>query len=153
MKSVTPINPDASLGFLINRTAYVLRVRFRAILRRHGHAVTPEECAVLLRLWQRDGQSQGVLAGSTIRERTTITRILDGLVDKGFVQRKPDLKDRRVVCAWLTPKGRQLHDHVAPLAQGLLGDAARHVSREDLECTLRTLKQVQANLLQRTPPA
>ena len=73
-------NLNHPLGFIVNRTAYVLRLRMRERLQLEGCRLTPEELAIIHHLWQEDGQTQSQLASSTIRERTTTTRILDGLV-------------------------------------------------------------------------
>lgn len=138
---------DNPLGFLVNRTAYVMRLRMREKLKRQGHGLTPEECAIIVRLWQQDGQSQNELANSTIRERTTTTRMIDGLVRKGLVQRKVHPKDRRKICAWLTPKGRQLRERFLPIALEMAAHATKGLSSKDIETTIRTLAQIQANLL------
>jgi DNA-binding MarR family transcriptional regulator len=140
-------NLNHPLGFIVNRTAYVLRLRMREKLRREGYALTPEECAILHHLWQQDGQTQKQLASSTIRERTTTTRILDGLVRKGLVERRGHPDDRRKVCAWLTRKGGQLRERLLPIALQMARHGTAGLSPKDIEVTMRTLSQIQNNLL------
>jgi len=140
-------NLNHPLGFIVNRTAYIMRMRMREKLQREGYSLTPEECAFIHHLWQEDGQTQSQLANSTIRERTTTTRILDGLVRKGLVERRGHPDDRRKVCAWLTKKGLQLRDRLLPVALQMAKHATNGLSAKDIETTMRTLSQIQNNLL------
>ena len=140
-------NLNNPLGFVVNRTAYLIRVRMRDRLKREGYSLTPEELAIIHQLWQADGQTQSQLASSTIRERTTTTRILDGLVRKGMVERRGHPDDRRKVCAWLTKKGLQLRDRLLPVALQMAKHGTAGLSAKDIETTMRTLSHIQNNLL------
>ena len=138
---------DRALGFAVNRTAYIMRGRFRAGLEEAGLDLTPEEAVILARLNLTDGLRQSVLADSTIREKSTVTRLLDNLVGKGYVRRENDRSDRRVVLAWLTDPGREAHDRAFEVAQCVLRVATKGVSKKDLDITMRTLGRVQENLI------
>ncbi len=46
-----------------------------------------------------------------------ITGLMDRVEHDGYVQRRPDPKDRRVVRAVLTPKGRELLEKLKPVYQ------------------------------------
>lgn len=140
-------NLNHPLGFIVNRTAYIIRVRMREKLKREGYALTPEELAVIHHLWQEDGQTQSQLASSTIRERTTTTRLIDGLVRKGLVERRGHPKDRRKVCTWLTKKGSQLRERMLPMALLMAKHATNGLSSREVETTMRTLGRIQANLM------
>jgi DNA-binding MarR family transcriptional regulator len=137
-----------SLGFLLNRVAYLSRQAAQDVFRAGGHPVTAEEWVLLNRLWEQDGQRPSDLADSMIRDRTTVTRLLDGMVRKGLVRRKSDPKDRRVVCAWLTAKGRGLQHELVPLALHLIQTALAGVPLADIEATRRTLLKARENLLE-----
>ncbi|MGV3755730.1 MAG: MarR family winged helix-turn-helix transcriptional regulator [Verrucomicrobiota bacterium] len=140
-------NLNHPLGFIVNRTAYLIRVRMREKLKREGHSLTPEEMAIIHHLWQQDGQTQSQLASAAIRERTTTTRLLDGLVRKGFVERRGHPDDRRKVCTWLTKKGLHLRDRLLPIAMQMAKHATDGLSPKDIETTRRTLTHIQNNLL------
>jgi DNA-binding MarR family transcriptional regulator len=120
-----------------------LQQRFRQI----GQSLTAEEWALLGQLWKQDGLSRQVLAAKTFKDQTTVTRLLDGLVTKGVIRRETDATDRRVIRIWLTDAGRQLESDLVPVARGMLQDAVRNISEADLQITLQTLRQIQANLL------
>lgn len=46
-----------------------------------------------------------------------VTRLMDHVEHDGYVQRRPDPEDRRVIRAVLTPKGRELLEKLRPVYQ------------------------------------
>ena len=82
-----------------------------------GHQVSAEEWAVLLLLWRENGQGPAAIAEQTIRDRTTVTRLLDGMEKKGWIARVPDAQDRRRFQVHLTDDGRSLETLLVPVAQ------------------------------------
>jgi DNA-binding MarR family transcriptional regulator len=137
---------DTSVGFVVNRTAYVFRQQLQEVFRANKHATTPEEFAVLRVLWKKDGRRQGELADYAFKDRTTVTRLIDGLVRKKLVERRTDDVDRRAVRTWLTRQGKSLEAKLVPIAHTVVSNALGGVSQEDIEITLRTLKAAQKNL-------
>jgi DNA-binding MarR family transcriptional regulator len=71
----------------------------------HGIGSTSEEFTLLLALWERDGRTQLELAQWTGKDKSTVTRLVDGLVGKALVVRRDDEADRRRTRLWLTPAG------------------------------------------------
>ena len=145
-KNLQTFDIDSSLGFVVNRTAYMFRQHLQQAFRAQNHSTTPEEFAVLRVLWKKDGRRQGELANYSFKDRTTITRLIDGLVQKKLVERKTDDADRRAVCTWLTKKGKALETELVPIAHELVTRATQNVSSKELETTLRTLKAAQNNV-------
>ena len=141
---------DTTVGYIVNRTAVLLRQALQQRFRQIGQSLTAEEWALLVQLWKQDGLSQQVLAAKTFKDQTTVTRLLDGLVRKGVIRRETDATDRRVIRIWLTDAGRRLASDLVPIARGMLQDAVRNISDADLQITLQTLRQIQANLLSST---
>jgi len=141
---------DSALGFVVGRTCHFMRKAFRQTFAAAGQSVTPEEWVVLNRLWVQDGQRHAELTASTVRDRTTVTRLLDSMVGKGLVRRETDPDDRRGVRTWLTPEGAALKHQLIPVATGLLARATRGISEEELDNCRKTLSKFQANLLEIT---
>jgi DNA-binding MarR family transcriptional regulator len=99
---------DKNLGYLLNRTARLMAQSMGQRLRRHG--VQLGQWAVLLFLYERDGQSQAELARVVAIEQPTMVRTLDPMVRDGLVTRQADPTDRRVTRIRLTDKARALQD-------------------------------------------
>lgn len=91
----------------------------------------------------------------------TMSRIVDALVEKGYVERQPDQEDRRCIYLQLTPEGvalatnareqsrKALASYLSPLNEGQLSEivgAFGHLQQllpdggeEQLNCPMRTL--------------
>ena len=136
--------------FWINRLSFSLRKELSQRFTAAGHSVSPEEWAVLLVLWSRGSQSPGALSEETIRDPTTVTRLIDRMVKKGLVVRSENPTDRRRSDISLTQAGVELEDELVPIAFELIGQLSVGVPPEDLETVRRTLRLLQANL---TPPS
>lgn len=111
-------DPERAPGFLISRTAMRLRLGLRRVFAENGQDVTPEQWGVLLCLWREEGLSQCELAERTVKDRTTITRILDLLEKKGLAERRRDPEDRRTFRIHLTEAGRRAREVLLPLVRG-----------------------------------
>ncbi len=129
-----------------NRLSFLSRKQLTGRFTEAGFDITAEEWATLLQLWACDGRSHGELAALTVRDRTTVTRLVDRLVKKGVVERRSDPSDRRRSEVVLTPTGRSLRGQLVPLAQGLLARAFDGISPEELVQTTRVLRAMTANL-------
>ena len=122
-----PFLLDAALGFVVARTSHAMRSSFRETVSTAGHDITPEEWGLLSRLWEQDGQRPAELAESTLRDRSTVTRLLDRMVEKGLARREVDPEDRRGMQTWLTPAGRAAAGRTGPRHRG---SPAAHYRRD-----------------------
>ncbi len=129
-----------TLGYALVHTAILLRTEVAARFQRAGYHVTAEEWAVLALLHEkRDGIAQNQLAELTIKDKTTVVRLLDRLSDKGLVERRVSPSDRRVRNVFLTDAGLQLADSLVAIAAELLGELSAGIGREERGATLRGL--------------
>ena len=118
---------DQKAQHWINRASFRLRAAAAELLADAGIALTPEEWALLMVLWQEDGGiGIGALAGRTLRDRTTVSRLVGRLEGKGLVERIADPDDGRAVVVALTAEGQAAKPAVlsalAPLHTGLTAD-------------------------------
>ena len=76
--------------------------------------VTLAQCLVLLEIDENDRLTTSQLASRLRLDNSTLSRTIEGLVQKGLLERLPDGEDRRVVWVRLTRKGkgtcRSLHE-------------------------------------------
>ncbi len=132
--------------YWINRLSALSRREVSKRFAAAGHKISPEEWAILLVLWSRGPQTPGVLSDQTIKDRTTVTRLIDGMVRKGVVARKENPDDRRRSDISLTPMGAGLQSELVPIAMGFTLEATKDVPPEDIETTVRTLRRFSENL-------
>ncbi|QLA15425.1 MarR family winged helix-turn-helix transcriptional regulator [Desulfolutivibrio sulfoxidireducens] len=131
-------DPEKAPGFLISRTGMRMRLGLRRVFAEHGQDVTPEQWGVLLCLWRQEGLTQTELADRTVKDRTTITRILDLLEKKGLAERRKDPMDRRSFRVHLTDAGRGAREILLPLVKGY----AARLYADLTEAEFTTLKSI-----------
>lgn len=137
---------DNAIGFWIHRVYQASRNEMYRVFREHGEDVTPEQWAVLIRLWERDGVTQTELSESTFRDGPTMSRILDGLQARGLLERRADARDGRVRLIHLTRSGRELKRKLVPLVRALVRKMVRGVDVAELETTRAALRRMFENL-------
>ncbi len=135
---------DNALGFWLHLTQNRVRNQAEQLMAPLG--VTPEQWAILVRLWQKDDLPQSDLAELTFRDKGSVTRLIDGLERRGYVARARDPRDARSHRILLTREGRDLEKQLLPLVQRFVARWTRGIGGEDLAVTLRTLRALYRNL-------
>lgn len=95
-----------SIGFWVNGLARLTRLTLEGQLREVG--LTPTTWTVLMALGEEDQLSQTDLARRTLLDGATMTRALDLLAAKDYIERNRDDVDRRVQIVELTDAGREM---------------------------------------------
>jgi DNA-binding MarR family transcriptional regulator len=75
-----------------------------------------------------------------------MTRILDRLANKGFIERRPDPGDRRAFTIVLTAAGEKLVDQAVNSFTGYLDQVLSGVDEPDEVVCRRVLQQIARNL-------
>lgn len=136
----------ATLPHWINRISFQLRAQAQAGFAEAGIDLAPEEWAVLMVIWGRGPQRMTDLAAMTLRDRTTITRMVDRLVRKGLVLRQPSAGDRRVVAIAATDSARALQPDVMAVIEPLIARAMHDIAPESARTALNVLRRMSENL-------
>jgi len=137
---------DKALPFLIHACYQQIRsITYKEFLG-HGLELTPEQWIVLVQLWEKDGQSQSALSERTLRDRPTMSRILDTMQKSGLVERSVDVDDARSRLVNLTRAGKALQAKLVPVAKKLVARLEQGISERELETTHRTLARMLKNL-------
>lgn len=140
---------DDSLGFWVYRmhTQWVAALR-RAFLAA-GYDLTPEQWGVLVRIRENEGMNQSRLGEKAFKDRHNITRIIDLLEGRGFIERRPDDTDRRACRLYLTKSGRAVQEALTSVVLSNYGSALKGLASEDLLTMRRILEHVVSNLEER----
>src|SRR5688500_15937751 len=137
---------DDSYGYLINLAAQRLKYELHQIFQARGYDITPEQWAVLNRLWEQDGLSQVELAERTFKDKPSTTRILNLLEQKGIVLRRRDAEDGRVIHVFLTKAGKDLKEKLIPCAEEVLVKSGQNLTKEEVSQFKQILRKILANL-------
>ena len=117
----------------------VLRI-YRALRIRADHQVTPSQGSALARIEQSEPVRIGILAHLEGISAASMSKIVDCLVDDGYVARVPDPLDGRASGVQLTTGGREMIH------------AIRTASTEALEVALEALSESEQSILRRSLP-
>ncbi len=131
---------DSYLPALLAQASRLISGEFHAVVQASGFSVT--EWRILATLTGSEGMSIGGLALVSVSKQPTVTRLLDRMEAKGYVERFAHDTDRRVTMVRITPEG---HTIVADL----IHKAKEHERKvlapfglkraENLKATLRTI--------------
>lgn len=135
---------DNSIGFLLNRTN--TRMKNNLLHSFKEYNVTPEQWAILNRLWLQEGISPKILAEMTSKDQPTTVRMLTKLEKKGFITKQVNPQDSRSILIGLTPEGRELKDKLFPLAFKALDRAIKDVDDSEIELVKSVLNKIYNNL-------
>ena len=139
-----------SIGQLITSIARLWRRTANERLDRYGlsHAVAMP----LLALWQLGGEArQGAVAEQAGLEGPSLVRLIDLLVAEGLVTRREDASDRRAKILTLTDEGMVRMKSINMVLAELRYELVSLIGDEELETTSSVLRQIQAELRNRTP--
>jgi DNA-binding MarR family transcriptional regulator len=111
----------ADLGDLLMRSARTLRRRWRDVLA--PWELSPHQARALGVVGRRDGVRLTDLAEALHIAPRSATEVVDGLQERGLVERTPDPGDRRAVILRPTEEGRRIRAEI---------DAARTADSAEL---------------------
>ena len=135
-----------SLAHLMGRTSRAVLNRVQKSFTSAGHRITVEQWLLLVNLRNRDGQLHQELADNTYKDKTTVTRLLDGLEKKGLVERVAGEADRRQKRISITGKGQELLKALGPLALETQSRSLQGIDPEELEICRNVLLKVYGNV-------
>jgi len=143
-------SPKTELAVELGRTMAELRTytrqRIQIKIKEHGINITFEMLEVMGCLWRKDGVNQQDIADMTLRDKSSMTYLLDNLVKRKLVKRIEDENDRRNKLIYLTSEGKQLKGQLHPWVAEVYGMASEGVDIDSLQNSLRVLNEMINNL-------
>lgn len=109
-----PLNEN--LGYLLNVTTNAINTLMQRKLTQAGIEVPLEQLKLLMFISKNAGVNQQMICAAVNKAKPGISRLVDGLVKKGLIERKEDPNDRRNKLHFITPAGLEVRDSFYPLA-------------------------------------
>jgi DNA-binding MarR family transcriptional regulator len=136
---------DVSFGYLLSDVTLLFRKHFdrRAV----AFGLTRAQWRATKMLYHREGLRQTELAEFLEMEPIAVGRVIDRLQSAGFVERRPDPKDRRAWRLYITEQAREVIGGMELIARGLRKDATRGIDHAELEQALAVIGRIKDNLL------
>lgn len=144
MKSVFTL--EKSIGYLINRTAMKLKAELLNSFKSQGLKITTEQWAVLASLTEADGKTQSEIAEKLIKDKTNLSRILDGMEKRKWLVRHAHENDRRSYRIFITQEGKALAEELIPIAKRINKKSLRTLDPKDILELERLMAEIYNNL-------
>jgi DNA-binding MarR family transcriptional regulator len=140
-------------GHLARRFQQIAVAVFLAEVEQAGFDLTPVQYAALAAISSNPGIDQITLAGLIAYDRTTITGVIDRLVQKGLVLRQASIRDRRARELAITDDGQRTLQAITPAVEAAQRIMLRGLSEPEQQQLMRLLKKAIAagNDLSRAP--
>ena len=144
-KENIPIDFENSIGPWLGRTVKILDYVIQESLKYNELDLTKEQMIVLKKLHDKDGLNQNDLAFLTLRNKSSLTRLLAKMESKNYILRKQSKKDKRVNHVFLTPFGKEIFLKTKPVIKKMITNIESSISKKEKDQIIATLKKIQAN--------
>ena len=140
------LDAETNAGFLIHDVSRLLRGWFDA--RAQDQGLTRAQWRVLVHLAAREGVNQTELADILELDTVTLGRHIDKLQSAGWLERRPDPKDRRAWQLHLLPAARPILTRMERLAEETMAMALEGLSTEERRVFITTLGRIKRNIME-----
>ncbi|WP_297696120.1 MarR family transcriptional regulator [uncultured Eudoraea sp.] len=137
---------DTSVGRWIGSTAKMVDNYLHEAFQSQGLDLSKEQMIVLKKLHENDGLIQNELAYLTLRDKSSLARLLAKMERKNYITREQDEFDKRVNRVFITETGRTTFRLTRPIIVGLKEIMEKDIKEEEIYQLTNTLKSIQRNI-------
>ncbi len=141
----TTVDFETSIAPWLGKTMKIVDYYIQELMIDHNLDLTKEQMIVLKRLHDKDGIPQNELAFLTLRNKSSLTRLLVKMEKKGYILRTQDQLDKRVNKVFLTEKGRETYIKTRPVITQLIDTMETNISEIEKQQMITLLQKIQFN--------
>jgi DNA-binding MarR family transcriptional regulator len=142
--NVTDLARDLSRAMAEMRS--YLRQFLQSKIREHELDITFELLEVVMYLYKKDGVNQQEIADMMIKDKSSMTYLIDNLVKREMVKRVEDENDRRNKLIYITEKGKQLKDTLDPWITEIYEKATDGTKAAEIQKAIAVVQAMNDNL-------
>ena len=135
-----------NLGMLIRSAHNLMTERFVRNVMNSGLNISMDQWMILGPIWQLQSPSQKELGEICLKNKPSISRIIDSLEKKSLVVRVSDQIDHRIKRVVLTKAGKQLFYDVLPIMEKTREEVRGKIPEEEIEVFKKVLSKIIENL-------
>ncbi|GLQ47755.1 MarR family transcriptional regulator [Dyella lipolytica] len=135
---------DISFGYLLNDITLLFRKHFDRRAVKFG--LTRAQWRATKVLYHREGLRQTELAEFLEMEPIAVGRVIDRLQAAGFVERRPDPKDRRAWRLYTTTQASGVIDDMEQIAYELRRECTTGITFEEMSQAMDVMTRLKENL-------
>lgn len=137
---------NQSLGYLTGITSRLLNNTLAARLKAVGIDMTSEQWGAIIILLNDGAMSQGQLGERLHLEKSSVSRLTDGLEKRGWIIRTKDPNDSRQRLVEPTPKALDTAEHCATIARAIHEEAQLGMTESEMLTSRALLSRIIKNL-------
>ncbi|WP_343670779.1 MarR family transcriptional regulator [Chitinophaga sp.] len=131
-----------SMGEVRNTLRQYISVR----IKEEDVDITFELLEILAYLYKKDGSNQQEIADIMLKDKSSMTYQIDGLVKRDLVKRVEDENDRRNKLIFLTEKGKSLQNMLQGWVAGLYDKSVQGIDEGEIDSALELVQKMNENL-------
>jgi len=139
------IDFENSIGPWLGKTVKILEYHLQELFNQHGLDLTKEQMIVLKRLHNNNGLSQSELAFLTLRNKSSLTRLLSKMEQKEYISRQQSKEDKRINNVYLTQKGKEVFILTKPVIKKMINKIEKDITASEKKQIITILKKIQNN--------
>jgi DNA-binding MarR family transcriptional regulator len=143
-KTKTEVIIEFTRKILTVNTSY--RQFIQCKLKEHKTGLTYEMLQVMGCLWNKDGINQQEITNITVKDKASMTYLIDNLVKRNLVKRQEDSSDRRNKLILLTEQGKFLKIKIQPFIDEMYQVAGKSIEIKALKDCMEILNTIEKNL-------
>jgi DNA-binding MarR family transcriptional regulator len=136
---------DDKLPAVINKVAIRMRLELGKLFAENNLDISIDQFVVLNRLYENQGISQNELANLTYKDKSSITRIIDLLEAKGYVERQAVPGDRRAYKIFAKQKAFDILPLITKLMHQNIERATKGFTNEEITGLISLLNKIHSN--------
>lgn len=107
-----------------------------------SYGLNPTEFAVLELLYHKGDQPIQKIGEKILLASSSMTYVVDKLVEKNLIQRVDCPEDRRVKFASITPNGKELMDETFPKHEERIEELFSNMTKEEINTSIELFKKI-----------
>ncbi len=136
---------ENSIAPWLGKTVKIVEYYLQEAFNTNKVDLTKEQMIVLKKLHDQDGLHQNELAFLTLRDKSSLTRLLSKMEAKKYISRKQSNKDKRINHVYLTSLGREIFEETRPIIKYIIDTMEHNISNKEKEQIIDILKKIQSN--------
>ena len=141
------LKSDINLGMLIGQIHRLSTKKFVQNSHNSGIDISMDQWLVLGPIWENEGISHKEISEYSLKDKTSVTKIIDTLEKKNLVVRVPDQLDHRIKRVVLSNKGKKLFLEVIPVMELTRNQLREGITEKEVELLRSVLSKIYKNLI------